>query len=138
MNTLLDLIKSFQESSNLVVNEFYKIYNRRDLLRAYRDKTIHKEGKLNDIVIEYSFHGGGLYAKLKDREIDFDFGPDYRTDGFDAWRLKEFARSQDCPFSHWSTEEFQNQLDKLEAEQIISNPKTYPGTSNYYLQNKFS
>ncbi len=130
---ILELIKEFQFVAKTVAEEFYKKYNRKDLLRAYHDKTIPKEGKLSDIVRHYSFHGAGLYAKLEHKEIDFDFGPDNRVDGFDAMRLGQFANSQKDLKGIWSELVIQRKLEQLQTDGIIAKPRSYPGTGNYYL-----
>jgi hypothetical protein len=130
---LLEVIREFQFVARTVAEEFYKKYNRKDLLKGYHDKTIPKEGKLSDIVREYSFHGAGLYAQLKDKEIDFDFGPDNRVDGFDAMRLAQFANSQKDLKGIWSEIVIQQKLKKLRIDGVIFKPGSHPGTGNYYL-----
>jgi hypothetical protein len=42
-------------------------------------------------VITYELHGVGCAVYFPDLCIDFDYGPDDRTDGFDVWRLYIFA-----------------------------------------------
>lgn len=131
---LICLIEDFQQTAKVVAEEFYNKYNRKDLLRAWHDKTIAQKGSLNDIVQKYAFHGAGLYAKLKGKEVDFDFGPDDRIDGFDAWRLKEFADSQKKYKDKWSSKSIESGLEELMKNGTIYKPGSHPGTTNYYLK----
>lgn len=131
--TIKDLIKDFQKTSRLVADKFYEKYGTKELLLGVNsDKTIPRQGSFG-IIKSYGFHGCGLYAKLADSEIDFDFGDDNRVDGFDAWRLKGFADSKPKLYSMFNTEKrIQSELDKLEQSGQIHNPGTFPGSSNYY------
>lgn len=131
--TITDLILDFQNTSKIVAEKFYKKYGTENLLLAVRnEKIIPREGSF-DSIKEYSFHGSGLYAKLDDIEIDFDFGPNNRVDGFDAWRLLRFAESKPKIYSIFnSTETIQKELDLLASTGKIHKPQTHPGTSNYY------
>lgn len=131
--TIKDLIKDFQQTAKLVADKFYEKYGTKELLLAVKsDKTIPRKGSF-DIIKTYSFHGGGLYAKLADAEIDFDFGDDNRVDGFDAWRLKSFADSKPKLYQMFNTDKIiQAELDKLEQSKQIHKPGSFPGSSNYY------
>jgi hypothetical protein len=136
---ILSLIEDFNNEVKLAVQQFYNKYNRTDLLRAWHDTTIPRSGKLNNIVIHYAFHGAGLYAQLKNKKIDFDFGKDNRIDGFDAWRLKSFADSQTKKYNdYWTLEKLEIDLVQLENKGIIVKPGDGPGTSNYYLKDSLS
>jgi hypothetical protein len=80
---------------------------RGNLLRAWRRSllppdpkdlndgpAISQRGSLDlDRGITYSFHGIGCRLDFDGHVIDFDFGPDQRYDGFDAWRLHLLAGS---------------------------------------------
>jgi hypothetical protein len=131
--TITDLILDFQKTAKLVVDKFIEKYGTTEMFHTGRSKTIiPRKGSL-DFIQEYSFHGGGLYAKLKGVEIDFDFGENDRIDGFDAWRLKHFAESKSDLYSMFNTEGLiQAELDKLLLAGKIFKPGTHPGSSNYY------
>ena len=135
--TINDLIIDFQETSQLVAEKFYEKYGTKELLlSANSNKSIPRQGSF-DIIKNYSFHGCGLYAKLKDKEIDFDFGDNNRTDGFDAWRLKRFADSMPKLYQMFNSEELiQIELDKLVQMRKIHKPGSFPGSSNYYWTNE--
>lgn len=120
--TIEGLIKDFQLTAKLVAEKFYEKYQTK----------IPRQGSFG-IIRSYAFHGCGLYAKLAESEIDFDFGDDNRVDGFDAWRLKAFADSKSKLYPMFNTEKIiQAELDKLERSNQIYKPGTYPGSSNYY------
>lgn len=131
--TITDLILDFQKTTKLVVDKFIEKYGRTELFDTGRSKTIIPREGAFDIIEEYSFHGCGLYAKLKDVEIDFDFGENNRIDGFDAWRLKSFADSKADLYSMFNNEKvIQAELDKLCLAGKIFKPGTHPGSTNYY------
>lgn len=128
---ITDLITDFQKTAKSVAEIFYNKYNTQELLLAYRNKKIiPREGSF-DLIKEYSFHGGGLYAKIENVEIDFDFGENDRVDGFDAWRLWKFAESKHYSLFN-SVDIIQKELDRLVVSGKIFKPGTHPGTSNYY------
>ncbi|HYW71756.1 MAG TPA: hypothetical protein VE961_12015 [Pyrinomonadaceae bacterium] len=51
--------------------------------------------------IVYRFHGAGLSLRIGRRRIDFDFGFDGRTGGFNEWWLWLFARDRSEEFSEF-------------------------------------
>ena len=130
---ILDLIEDFQTEVKFVAAQFYNKYGRKDLLKAWHDKAIPQTGQLDNIVIQYAFHGAGLFAKLIDKEVDFDFGPNDRIDGFDAWRLRAFADSQAKKYQgFWTLKKLENELEQLKKQGLIIKPGDFPGSSNYY------
>jgi hypothetical protein len=49
--------------------------------------------------LHYQFHGAGPAMHLGDRpEVDFDFGHDGRTTGFNGWWLRRFAEDTTVEF----------------------------------------
>ena len=65
-------------------------FGSRDLLGLWREKKIAQRGSLTDD-ITYQLHGNGCMVEYPELCVDFDYGPEGRTDGFDAWRLYNFA-----------------------------------------------
>lgn len=112
---------------------FEKKYGRKDILLAYKsDKIIPKEGSFEGIKY-YSFHGVGIYVKLDNAIIDFDFGPDNRFDGFDVMRLFQFAQSKSDLYSFYTSEKsLKVDFDNLIELGKIYNPQTSPSPHNYY------
>lgn len=137
--TIKDLIIDFQATAQIVADKFYEKYNTKALLLAVNSsKTIPRQGAFG-VIKSYKFHGCGLYARLQNAEIDFDFGDNDRVDGFDAWRLKNFAVSKGTLYAMFETEKtIQAELDKLEQGRQINKPGTFPGSSNYYWVNNLS
>ena len=61
---------------------------------SWKPRHIPPKGWLDDAkAISYRFHGIGCCVEFGSVIVDFDFGPGGRRDGFDAWRLSQFARS---------------------------------------------
>ena len=68
-----------------------KIPDTYSLLEAYRQKVIPKSGIIENL--KYYFHGAGCYFELNDgTELNIDFGPNNRCDGFDLYRLSFFLK----------------------------------------------
>jgi hypothetical protein len=55
--------------------------------------------------IVYRFHGAGLKLRIGPRRIDFDFGYDGRTGGFDEWWLWLFAKDRSEQFPEFQDHE---------------------------------
>lgn len=61
---------------------------------SWKQYRIPLSGWLDDAhTIKYRFHGIGCCVTFGSVVVDFDFGPNGRFDGFDAWRLSLFAKS---------------------------------------------
>jgi hypothetical protein len=56
--------------------------------------------------IVYKFHGIGLRLRLGSRKIDFDFGFDGRTGGFNDWWLWLFAQDRPGQFPEFRDKEY--------------------------------
>lgn len=128
--TIEQLINDFLKESEYVANCFYKKFNRKDLLRASKDGTIERSGKIEGLK-HFAFHGIGLYARRKNCEVDFDFGLNDRIDCFDSWRLNQFAESRIEDKGRWNREYIQSKLDELEKDGKIFKIKG-DVSSNYY------
>ncbi len=73
--------------------------------------------------IEYYFHGIGCCVDLPGGPVDWDFGHDGRTDGFDSWRLWQFADegTPDFPeFKHKET--LETAFAEAKAQGVICRP----------------
>ncbi len=60
---------------------------------AWVKANIPPEGVLEGGV-KYCKHGAGCEVQFDSREVDFDFGEDGEVNGFDLWRLLQFARNR--------------------------------------------
>jgi len=87
-----DLKNAIHEYLGVIENSlklFEQRFGRRDVLSAWRQGVLSKDGMLTDDV-EYELHGVGCYVSSPSFDIDFDFGPGGRSDGFDLWRLGKY------------------------------------------------
>lgn len=124
----LSLIKDYQRDVKLFMKLFYEKYYRKDVLRAWHDGEVPQEGKLTDSV-EYELHGIGCCVFFPDREVDFDFGPDLRVDGFDLWRLQQYIKRNANPEKYPSLDElevsFKNLVESGRIKKIYNNSNLY-------------
>lgn len=106
--SILALIQKYQAHVADAVSLFRQMGIKGNILRAWRrsaiptwadegvnsDPIIPQRGLLSDArSIRYSFHGMRCCVEYGSVVVDFDFGPNGRFDGFDAWRLHLFAES---------------------------------------------
>jgi hypothetical protein len=67
-----------------------------NILHAWQSSKVPQTGWLDEQhQISFYFHGIGCCVEHLSECVDFDFGPEGRQDGFDAWRLSRFAESID-------------------------------------------
>jgi hypothetical protein len=110
---LSKLIRAFEQETAEMLREFLGRAGSRSL-RELREAKLPRKGYIAGRPrIVYRFHGVGLELRIGRRHVDFDFGCDGRTGGFDEWRLWAFARERPEEFP-----EFQNKglLDAALAE----------------------
>ncbi|MEW5251109.1 DUF6896 domain-containing protein [Microbulbifer sp. 2201CG32-9] len=91
-------------------------------LVAWRNKDIPQKGKLSDDV-KYEFHGIGCVLIFPEYEVDFDFGPDNRSDGFDLWRLHLYVSNRAKKYPYFQDEkklkkEFENAIEASAIAQL--------------------
>jgi len=129
INDIEALIVDFQSSVREAVQLFYDKYQRTDLLRALHEGVFPQSGQIANK--RYSFHGIGLGIASRDKEVDFDFGPNDRIDGFDSWRLFIFANSQVRYVGVWTRERIDKELEVLFNSEKIYRPESY---GNYYYK----
>lgn len=137
MEDILALIKDYQESVQYGVRHMQSEFETKELLKAWISKKIPKEGVLSS-GIEYDFHGVGCLLTINHVEVDFDFGPDDRYDGFDLWRLGLFIDEKPNTYKRYVNnsklleEDFQALIDNG----LIYHPKWFPGSSLWYFVEK--
>lgn len=106
------------------------------LLLAKNLKLIPKEGHIENA--HYYFHGRGCLFQFDNGEIDVDFGPEGRYDGFDKHRLISFLEYRKKIYNELTEKEFNRQFDNLINEkQIIKHPLEVDDHL-YYLTSKLS
>lgn len=83
---IFDFLSKVEKAATLLEEKF----GTRCILRLWRTNKIERCG----IIVEnitYELHGVGCAVYLPEVCVDFDYGADGRTDGFDVWRLYLFA-----------------------------------------------
>ena len=127
------LIDEYQVAARKVALALRAGFGRDDLLRAWRSGGIPKDGVINGI--EFSFHGVGCRATVDGVEVDFDFGPDGRTDGFEAWRLWYFAQQNPQRYPQLQRrEDVEAALERLALSGEIECPRAAPSEHLWYLK----
>jgi hypothetical protein len=125
--TLEILINDFiamVESSTLV---FERKFGTRDIRRLWRTKAIKRCGSVTRGV-KYELHGIGCRINLSTGSVDFNYGPNGEINGFDVWRLYNFARERPSKYKKYcdkkiiekELEEYIN-LKKIKKLSAISN-----------------
>jgi hypothetical protein len=126
-----ELIREYQGVVRTLVAALQGAYGQQDLLAAWHRGEIPKDGSIGEI--EFSFHGVGCRGTVGGIEVDFDFGPDGRIDGFDAWRLWLFATQSPAKYSRFQgREELEAALDALERKGEIECPRAAPSPHLWY------
>ncbi|WP_448654326.1 DUF6896 domain-containing protein [Pseudomonas fluorescens] len=80
-------------------------FGTKNILGLWRSKKIHQRGPVTASVT-YELHGIGCRVYLPGICIDFDYGPDGRVDGFDAWRLYIYACELPRRYKKYTNKEF--------------------------------
>ncbi|WP_434768273.1 DUF6896 domain-containing protein [Pseudomonas triticicola] len=125
--TLEILINDFiamVESSTLV---FERKFGTRDIRRLWRTQAIKRCGRVTRGV-KYELHGIGCRINLSTGSVDFNYGPNGEINGFDVWRLYNFARERPSKYKKYcdkkniekELEEYIN-LKKIKKMSAISN-----------------
>jgi hypothetical protein len=115
---VIELIKEYLTDVEIFMSKFYEKFQRRDVLRAWREKIIPQNGRISN-EIEYELHGIGCRIYFHDRIVDFDFGPSQRIDGFDVWRLEKYLQSRNDSSLSMTRDELQDGFNKLISMNII-------------------
>ncbi|WP_413144048.1 DUF6896 domain-containing protein [Burkholderia cepacia] len=68
----------------------------------------------------YRKHGVGCDVNLPEKSVDFDFGENGEIDGFDAWRLAEFAGMNLRKYGFNTAEELDRYVDFLTSEGVLT------------------
>ncbi len=104
---------------------------RTDLLPAVGSMQIPRRGPLHSGGI-YEFHGVGCRVSRSEASVDFDFGPNGRTDGFDAWRLSSYARETGKYPEFHSEAVTDAALAELDRAGLVFRPGWQPSPHLYY------
>ncbi|WP_437576750.1 DUF6896 domain-containing protein [Sorangium sp. So ce887] len=103
-----------------------------DLLGAVNNRVFPRTGHLKDGA-SYHFHGVGCSVETPTLCVDFDFGPNGRVDGFDAWRLRAFAEQSPDDSQFHDLKVVEAALRDLETRGIVKKLGWAPSPHLYYL-----
>jgi len=128
--TLEILINDFiamVESSTLV---FERKFGTRDIRRLWRTKAIKRCGRVTRGV-KYELHGIGCRINLSTGSVDFNYGPNGEINGFDVWRLYNFARERPSKYKKYCDKK--NIEKELEEYINLKKIKKLSAISNLYV-----
>ena len=104
-NEALDiLINDFISMVESSTRTFEQKFGTRDIRRLWYTKVIKRCGKVTRGV-KYELHGIGCRINLSTGSVDFDYGPNGEINGFDTWRLYNFARERPSKHREYCDEE---------------------------------
>jgi len=127
LEILINDFISMVESSTLI---FEKKFGTRDIRRLWRTKAIKRCGRVTRGV-RYELHGIGCRINLSTGTVDFDYGPNGEINGFDVWRLHNFACERPSKHKKYCNEET---IKKEFTEYInIKKIKKISAISNLYV-----
>ncbi|MDO5770449.1 MAG: hypothetical protein Q4P13_13190 [Psychrobacter sp.] len=99
-------------------------------LNAWGRKALPQKGFLNKNT-KYSFHGIGCLLEFPNCEVDFDYGPQKRYDGFDLWRLRIYWESCKDDYGYASYDEIVVDFKQaIKKDEIV----TMEGTTLYFFK----
>lgn len=99
-------------------------------IQAWRKGALPKSGFL-DKNVKYRFHGIGCIFIFPNCEVDFDYGPQRRYDGFDLWRLKIYWESSKDDYGYKSYDEIVEDFKQAVTEKEIV---AMEGTTLYFFK----
>lgn len=127
---VLDLINDYLREIHVFMKMFEKKYGRTDILRAWREDVVSQSGMVSDEV-EYNLHGIGCCIMFSNREVDFDFGQQNQTNGFDLWRLKKYLNNRADLKEQLSSDELEACFNEMIENGLIK--KLYKNSTLYFL-----
>ena len=130
---LISIINEYQSAVESSLILFAREYGRQDILAAWREGAIPKNGKLANSV-EFDLHGIGCYLRFPKFEVDFDFAPNGDSDGFDLWRLGIYVTQFAERFPEYQNKLYlREEFEKLKESGAIF--QKFSGQSSLYFLN---
>ncbi|MFO8013107.1 MAG: hypothetical protein R6X20_07360 [Phycisphaerae bacterium] len=132
---MLAMIGDYQRRVGRFVQAAKAFLGEEDLLAASLAGRLPEEGRLDDAQgSAFCFHGTGCEVRTVDAEVDFDFGPEGRHDGFDAWRLHTFAESRPQAYPEFQDMAvIERALEELQNSDVIFSPRWLPSPHLLYF-----
>ncbi|PVD52885.1 hypothetical protein DC498_08160 [Terrimonas sp.] len=133
---LMDVIKDYLSCAKYVCGLLIDYYQVNEtLMRARVLETIPKEGFVENIY--FRFHGRGCFFKYDGGEIDIDFGPKGRFDGFDLYRIKKFLETNTRFKINQSDNDFiEKQFNMFIRNHVIGKLPGYEDDFLYYVETR--
>jgi hypothetical protein len=131
---VLQLIADYQRAARAAVVGLKRQSATTNLINAWRSGKLRRSGRLRRPRGRYSFHGVGCRFEISGRNIEVDFGPLGRHDGFDSWRLQQYAQSA-FEWLDIGPHEIERSLRNLESTGLIVCPRLEPAPHLYYFAN---
>jgi hypothetical protein len=114
---IVELIRAYNSAAEDAVRELRSSYPPFRDAMSLKQAEIPRQGTLAS-GRTFSFHEIGCCFEKDGVEVDVDFGPNGRSDGFDAWRLHRF--SANVGQTHLTYYQIQIALDEmLRAGEIV-------------------
>lgn len=137
MSDIINLIKDYQETARIGVEQFKNEFNTNEILAGWMERKFPQEGTLNTGTMYY-FHGVGCLFTVGGIDVDVDFGPDNRSDGFDLWRLSCFVDEKKEKYEIYShnKELLEKHFNMLENDNVIFKSDVWPGSTLYYFKDQ--
>lgn len=131
ISSLAALIDEYLAAVRRCVSALRRELGTNDLLRGVVSGSHPRSGQLADGT-RYFFHGVGCEFEGPDLSVDVDFGPEGRMDGFDAWRLCQFANEVDAAAELRDPGAVEAALRRMEEAGIVARPNLAPSPHLYY------
>ena len=109
---IIKLISSYLKNAHKLAQQLCDSFAQDDLISGRCNKAMPRTGVTNT-GLEFRFHGIGCWISDGNVSVDFDFMPDGRIGGFDAWRLHIFSKENPSIVGIRSLQEVQIALDSL-------------------------
>ena len=129
---VLQLIVDYQRAARAAVVGLKRQAGSANLLSSWRMGKLRQSGRLAQPRGRYSFHGTGCRFEISGRVLEVDFGPSGRHDGFDAWRLQQYAGSA-FEWLDLHSSAINRSLRNLESTGLIVRPELDPSPHLYYF-----
>lgn len=132
---LMKLIAEYQLHVLGFVQAFHRRFGVDDFLGTVHRGDVPRKGTLDDrYETRYEFHGVGCRFTSERGDVDFDFGPDGRYDGFDGWRLWILAQSLPSEYPMFQRQEVvESVLGELVTDGVVHRPRWEPSPHICYL-----
>jgi len=129
---IIQLISDYQRAAKSTVTGLKLQTKSKNLLADCHSGKIPRRGTLLQPRGKFQFHGVGCRFEVNKRIVEVDFGPQNRFDGFDAWRLQQYAESA-FEWHSLTLKQIEAGFGELETSRLIYCPGWQPSPHLYYF-----